>query len=66
MKRTKIELLELRLSNAVTKEIILLNQILALKARVAELEKQMKESDDGKTSARVRLPISTTKQQQRD
>ena len=38
MKRTRIELLEMRLASARTAQIMLLNQVLELKARVAAYE----------------------------
>ena len=38
MKRTRIELLEMRLASARTAQIMLLNQVLELKARVAVYE----------------------------
>ena len=41
MKRTRIELLEMRLASARTAQIMLLNQVLELKARVAELEREL-------------------------
>ena len=40
MKRTREDLLETRLASARTAEIMLLNQIIDLKRRIAELEKQ--------------------------